>query len=142
MALRLIDYGSTAYDQMVELRYQILRKPLGLFFYMDDLKDEAHDLLIGCFDENVLEGCCILTPVDESTIKLRQMAVITGLQNKGIGKAIIHFAENIARDRRYTHIIMNAREAAIPFYEKLGYEICSDFFEEVTIPHVQMKKEL
>lgn len=142
MALRLIDYGTPAYDQMVALRYEILRKPLGLFFYMDDLKEEKNDLLIGCFDDDVLEGCCILTPTNDATVKLRQMAVLAGLQNKGIGKAIIQFAENIARDRRYTQIIMNAREAAIPFYQKLGYEITSDFFEEVSIPHVQMQKDL
>ena len=49
---------------MVDLRYQILRKPLGLQFNQVELEEEKNDILIGCFDEDKLEGCCILSPLD------------------------------------------------------------------------------
>ena len=35
------------------------------------------------------------------TVRLRQMAVLNDLQGKGIGRALMNFAENIARDRGY-----------------------------------------
>lgn len=142
MALKLIDHGSKEYQQMVELRYQILRKPLGLSFTMEDLAKETNDILIGCFDEEKLEGCCMLTEDGPKTVRLRQMAVYAGLQGKGIGRVLMMFAENIARDRGYKRLTMHARASAVGFYEKQGYKICSDEFQEVTIPHFVMEKML
>jgi predicted GNAT family N-acyltransferase len=70
------------------------------------------------------------------------MAVGMGLQGKGIGRVLMNFAENIARDMGNKKIIMHARYSAVGFYEKLGYKVCSDEFEEVSIPHYMMEKEL
>lgn len=142
MALKLIDHGSKEYQQMVELRYQILRKPLGLSFTMEELEKEKNDILIGCFDEEKLEGCCMLMEEGEKTVRLRQMAVLSGLQGKGIGRVLMMFAENIARDRGYKRLTMHARGTAVGFYEKQGYNICSEEFFEVTIPHYVMEKQL
>ena len=142
MAVKLIDHGSGDYRQMVNLRLLLLRKPLGLSFEQEELDNEKDDILIGCFDDDKLEGCCLLTKVDAKTLRLRQMAVVSGLQGKGIGKVLTQFAENIARDRGYKKIMMHARKTAIGFYEKLGYKKSGDEFKEVTIPHYVMEKEL
>ena len=40
MALKIIDHGSKEYDQMINLRYNILRKPLGLNFDKEELDKE------------------------------------------------------------------------------------------------------
>ena len=142
MALKLIDHGSEEYREMVELRYQILRKPLDLGFTEADLEAEKDDILIGVYDDDKIEACCILTKTDPRTVRLRQMAVGAGLQGKGIGRALMTFAENIARDHGYRRLTMHARKSALGFYEKSGYKVCSDEFEEVTIPHYVMEKEL
>ena len=142
MAVKLIDHGSGDYRQMVNLRLLLLRKPLGLSFEQEELDKEKDDILIGCFEDDKLEGCCLLTKLDARTLRLRQMAVVSGLQGKGIGKVLTQFAENIARDRGYKKIIMHARKTAIGFYEKLGYKKSGDEFKEVTIPHFVMEKEL
>ncbi len=127
---------------MVELRYQMLRKPLGLTFTPEDLDAEKDDILIGCFEDEKLEGCCILTQTDPKTVRLRQMAVSSVLQGKGIGRVLMSFAENIARDRGYRRLVMHARKSAVGFYEKIGYTICGEEFEEVTIPHFEMDRSL
>jgi GNAT superfamily N-acetyltransferase len=142
MAIKLLDYGSKEYQQMVDLRYQIMRKPLGLQFNPAELAQEKDDILIGCFDDDRMEGCCLLTEINKETVKLRQMAVLSGLQGKGVGRVLMIFAENIARDRGYKKLLMHARKTAVGFYEKLGYKVCSDEFEEVTLPHFAMEKEL
>ena len=74
--------------------------------------------------------------------RLRQMAVLNDLQGKGIGRALMNFAENIARDRGFRTICMHARSNAVGFYEKVGYRIVGDQFMEVTIPHYVMEKKL
>ena len=142
MAIKVIDHGSDDYKQMIALRQLLLRKPLGLNFSDDELAEEENDILIGCFDEDKLEGCCLLTESASGVLRLRQMAVISGLQGKGVGRAILQFAENIARDRGYKKMVMHARKTATGFYEKLGYVIMGEEFIEVTIPHYLMEKDL
>lgn len=142
MALKILDHGSEDYQEMIDLRYQILRKPLGLSFSPEDLAAEKDDIHIGCYEDDKMEACCVLTQTDPQTVRLRQMAVTPGLQGKGIGRVLMTFAENIARDRGYRRLTMHARKSAVGFYEKNGYRICSDEFIEVTIPHFVMEKEL
>ena len=142
MPLKLIDHNSPDYNEMVKLRYAILRKPLGLNFAPEDLKKEKDDILLGYFDDKKLEGCCLLTKANSQEVRLRQMAVMSGFQKHGIGKALIQFAENIARDRGFKKICMHARETAIGFYEKQGYQKAGECFVEVTLPHFMMEKQL
>lgn len=142
MALKIIDYGTADYNKMLEVRYEILRKPLGLTFSEAELEKEKEDILIGCFEDDELEGCCILSKQDNHTIRLRQMAVSKVLQGKGIGRVLMIFAENIARDKGFKLLTMHARNNAIGFYKKLGYEIVGNEFIEVTIPHYLMQKTL
>ncbi|HLY71102.1 MAG TPA: GNAT family N-acetyltransferase, partial [Puia sp.] len=97
MALKMIDHGTKEYNQMVQLRNDMLRKPLGLSFTVDELEKEKDDVLIGAFEDDKLLGCCLLTKVDSQIVRLRQMAVPNSLQGKGVGRALMVFAENIAR---------------------------------------------
>jgi ribosomal protein S18 acetylase RimI-like enzyme len=142
MALKLIDHGSKEYQQMVTLRYDLLRKPLGLQFEQDELEKEKEDILIGAFDDEKILGCCLITRTEPATCRLRQMAVHNSLQGKGIGAAMLYFAENVARDRGFRTMTMHARKTALGFYEKLGYKPVGDEFIEVTIPHFVMEKKL
>ena len=142
MALRMIDHGTKEYQQMVNLRNEILRKPLGLLFSDEELEKEKEDILMGAFEDDRLLGCCLLTRMDDGTVRLRQMAVPNGMQGKGVGRALMIFAENIARDLGYKKLCMHARKTAVGFYEKLGYSIAGEEFMEVTIPHFTMEKVL
>ncbi|MEO6668100.1 MAG: GNAT family N-acetyltransferase [Ferruginibacter sp.] len=142
MGLKQIDHGSPEYKQMVKLRYNILRQPLGLGFTSDELEKEKNDILIAAFDDDDMLGCCMLVPVDNNTLRVRQMAVNNNLQGKGIGASIMAFAENLARDKGYSKLIMHARDSAIGFYEKFGYKVTGDLFLEVKLPHHVMEKKL
>ncbi len=142
MGLKQIDHGTPEYKQMVQLRYQILRQPLGLTFSTEELDEEKNDILIAAFDDDDMLGCCMLVPVDNNTLRVRQMAVNGNLQGKGIGASIMAFAENLARDKGYRNLVMHARDSAIGFYEKFGYKLKGDPFTEVNLPHHVMEKRL
>lgn len=142
MALKQIAHGTKEYKEMVRLRDAVLRKPLGLSFSPEELNREKEDILIGAFDEDEILACCLLTRVDDETLKLRQMAVQNNLQRKGIGASIMSFAEDLARDKGYKKLMMHARDTAIGFYEKCGYKIKGDKFIEVNVPHHVMEKRL
>jgi N-acetylglutamate synthase-like GNAT family acetyltransferase len=142
MALKIIDHGSREYEQMVQIRMDILRKPLGLTFTPEELEKEKEEVLIGAFEDERILGCCMLIKQEPGTVRLRQMAVMNNLQGKGIGRALMNFAENIARDLGYKKLVMHARKTATGFYEKQGYHISGEEFTEVTIPHYVMEKTL
>ena len=142
MALKIIDHGSEEYMKMAKLRDDILRKPLGLGFTDDELEEEKDNMLIAAFEEDEILGCCMLVEDKPGTLRLRQMAVLNDLQGKGIGRALMNFAENLARDRGYKIMSMHARKNAIGFYEKMGYKIAGNEFVEVTLPHYVMEKKL
>lgn len=142
MPLKIIDHGTPEYTEMVDMRRQILRKPLGLDFTEDELNNEHDNLHIAIYEDDVMLGCCMLVKTDDEKVQLRQMAVKTGLQGKGIGRSLMQFAENLARDRGFRKVIMHARKAVAGFYQKLGYKIVGEEFTEITIPHFIMEKEL
>ena len=142
MALKILDYGSKEYQQMVKLRDEMLRKPLGLGFSPQELENEKENMLIGAFEDEDMLGCCMLVEEKGDTVRLRQVAVLNDLQGKGIGRALINFAENLARDRGYKIISMHARKGTTVFFEKMGYKITSPEFIEITIQHYIMQKQL
>lgn len=142
MALKIIDHGSIEYQQMLKLRIDLLRKPLGLGFTQEELDSEKENMLIGAFEEERMLGCCMLVEEQPDAVRLRQMAVLNDLQGKGIGRALMNFAENIARDRGFRKITMHARKNVVGFYEKMDYKVIGDEFVEITIPHYRMEKKL
>lgn len=142
MALKIVDYGTGEYNDMIKLRNEILRKPLGLGFSTEELEKEKSNMHMAAYEDERMLGCCMLVEEDPRTVRLRQMAVVNDVQGKGIGRALMTFAENLARDRGYHRITMHARKNALGFYEKMGYKKSGDEFMEITIPHYVMEKEL
>jgi predicted GNAT family N-acyltransferase len=45
---------------------------------------------------------------------------------------------DVARQRRLTQVWCNAQTAVVPFYERIGYSVTGDEFEEAGINHVKM----
>ncbi|HZH37430.1 MAG TPA: GNAT family N-acetyltransferase [Flavisolibacter sp.] len=142
MALKIIDFGTEEYTQMLKLRDDILRRPLGLNFSDDELEKEKTNMHMAAFEDEQMLGCCMLVEENPETVRLRQMAVVNDVQGRGIGRALMQFAENLARDRGYKKITMHARKNATGFYEKMGYRKSGNEFLEITIPHYVMEKEL
>jgi len=142
MALKIIDHGTPEYQQMISMRDQILRKPLGMTLTADELEKEKKNLLIGAFEDDRMLGCCMLVEQSPEEVRLRQMAVRNDLQGKGVGRALTLFAENLARDRGYRIISMHARKPVVGFYQKMGYQVQGDEFVEISIPHFLMVKNL
>lgn len=142
MALKIIDHGTAEYQQMVKLRDDLLRKPLGLTFTPEELESEKDNMLIAAYEDERMLGCCMLVEESPEIVRLRQMAVLNDLQGKGIGRALMNFAENLARDRGFRIIRMNARKNVVGFYERMDYKVTGDEFIEITIPHYRMEKKL
>ncbi len=143
MSIHIITFRSPSYRSMCDLRNRVLRKPLGLQLTENDIQKDEEDILIGYYkeDDKVI-ACCILSKIDETIVKLRQMAVDPAFQGKKIGEQMLQHAEALAREIGFQKITMNARKTADEFYKKYGYRVRSKEFIEVGIPHVKMEKRI
>ncbi len=139
-----IDFGSSRYDELVELRYKILLEPLGLKFLDMYREKEMGYLHIGCVEslDDKLVGGLMLVPVNDEEIRLMQVAVDTKYQREGIGREMVKYAEKRAKEAGYSKIVMHAMLSVVHFYEKLGYRQEGDIFEENGITFARMVKNL
>jgi predicted GNAT family N-acyltransferase len=142
MNLSILQHNTKAYDEMLDLRIRVLLNPIGVPATYINKEKEKDDILIGAYEKERLIGCCVLTKRNDTTVQLRQMAVDSALQSKGIGSAVVRFAEKIAREKGFSLLMMHARSEVVDFYLKNGYTIVGEPFNEVGIAHRIMQKEL
>lgn len=81
--------------------------------------------------------------VNKKQYQIRGMAILKNRQNKGIGEKLMQHAEKDVRRQGNNFIWCNARETAVNFYRKLGYDTFGDAFEIAGIgTHYTMFKTL
>lgn len=122
-----------------QVRQPVLRpgKPLeSCIFEGDDLDTTTH---LGLYNNDKLAGivsifksCHKLFP-QNGQFQLRGMAVLDAFQKKGYGERLVNEAETCIKAQNGSLIWFNARETAIAFYARLGYEIIGDAFDIPTI---------
>ncbi len=139
-----VDFGSSRYDQLIELRYKVLLEPLGLKFLDLHRAKEVSYLHIGCIDNlnDKLVGGLMLIPLDNESIRMMQVAVLPEYQGKGVGHQMVAYAQQRAKEAGYSKIIMHAMLSVVSFYEKMGYKQEGDIFDENGITFAKMVKKL
>ncbi|HIG83797.1 MAG TPA: GNAT family N-acetyltransferase [Verrucomicrobia bacterium] len=136
-------YGSVDYRISCNLRNELLRKPLGMSLFDQDLEEERDFIhLIGKNEEQELIAYLQFKKIEEDTLKMQQVVVAELAQGKGIGRKLILFSEQFAIMSGFSSIILHARENVIGFYERLDYVREGERFLEVTIPHFKARKKL
>ncbi|MDP2387590.1 MAG: GNAT family N-acetyltransferase [Bacteroidota bacterium] len=136
------------FDNYYALRYTVLRKPWGQSLGSE--KDEQEDSSIHAFikhNNEVLAVCRLqFIPIDfgaPQTGQIRYMGVRADHQGKGLGKIILSFLENEAKELGVKEIILHARENALEFYKSCGYSITEkSYLMWGEIQHYLMKKNL
>jgi GNAT superfamily N-acetyltransferase len=64
----------------------------------------------------------VMTLARGAHLHLDDLVVAEGLRSGGIGKALIGYAEGEARRRGLGKLFLDARQQAIPFYQREGYD--------------------
>jgi len=134
---------SEDFEKYFELRWRILRapwkQPKGS--EQDDEEDRSHHIM--AMENDLLIGVARLQFPEQNIAQLRYMAIDRRYQNKGIGREIVAYMEDIARKNNAEQLILHARNNALGFYEKLGYKITEkSYLLFNSIQHYKMRKEL
>jgi predicted GNAT family N-acyltransferase len=143
-AMTIVEFahGSAGYYELVRLRDLHLRRPIGLQMRDEDLTGEEDHRHFALLENGIILGGLIANPLKTDTIKLRQMWIDPGLRGQGRGRDLLEGVERCLAAEGLRHFILNARENAIGFYRNSGYQVVSETFTEVGIPHLRMEKQI
>lgn len=75
-----------------------------------------------------------LTEDDEETARIKSVAILEEYRRKGLGRYLMEYVENIARERGYKKVNLMGRVSVEGFYNKLGYKTIGEPFDYHTIP--------
>ena len=132
------------FAQYFELRWRILRAPWGepRGSEVDEIEDQCFH--VAAFEDNdKMVGVGRLQFNSENEAQIRYMAIEKQHEGNGIGRMIVNTLEQEAANRSIATVVLDAREPAVGFYQKLGYEINKKsylLFDE--IQHYRMVKKL
>ncbi|MEY3955628.1 MAG: hypothetical protein RLZ73_82 [Bacteroidota bacterium] len=125
------------------LRFNVLREPWNQPLGSEVLADEDQAIHAIAVKDNEVLGVARMHESAEKQGQVRCVATATAAQGKGIGRAIMAYLEDQAKAKGWTEIVLEARENAVPFYQRIGYTIIAEsylLFGE--IQHYRMKKAL
>lgn len=74
--------------------------------------------------------------------KIGRMAVLPAWRRRGIGARLLAGTIDIARSRGMNAVYLHAQCRAVPFYERAGFTVYGDVFDEAGIPHRAMRRHL
>ena len=74
--------------------------------------------------------------------KIGRMAVLKQYRGNGLGAALLLAAVAICKTHGAQQITLSAQTHAIPFYEKCGFKVSSAVYQDLHIPHVDMRMEI
>lgn len=106
---------------------------------IDDLESEADHFLL--YDGKEPIGAGRFRAVDDYG-KVERICILKEKRKSGAGKVIMMGIEQFAKERGFQKLKLNAQSYAIPFYEKLGYQVVSEEFLDAGIPHKTMMKHI
>ncbi|MBD0265925.1 MAG: GNAT family N-acetyltransferase [Tolypothrix sp. T3-bin4] len=106
-----------------------------------DGKDEICAHLIAYLDKQAV-GTARIRYINDKTVKIERLAVLSTARGQGIGKKIMEEALLIIASKDIAEVVINAQEYVKAFYYKLGFAQEGEIFIEAGIPHVKMRKKL
>jgi len=136
--------NSAEFTKYYQLRWQVLREPWQqpIGSEKDELEEQSyHRMIINSKDEVL--AVARLERIGQHQGKIRYMAVSENTSGQGLGRQLVVELEALAQQLGITEIILEAREKAVGFYERLGYQQVGKshlLFNE--IQHFTMQKSL
>ena len=140
--LRFIGLDAPEYAQELDLRWRVLRQPLGFERDAVAFPFEAESLHLLALDGDRVVGCVLFHPEGTESGRLFQMAVEPDHEGTGLGTRLVRALETEVARRGFREVILHARDTAVGFYARLGYAPVGAAYTEVGIPHQNMRRAL
>jgi len=136
--------NNSDFDEYYYFRWEYLRKDLSqkLGTERDDAENISIHRMIKNNNEEII-GVGRLHKISSDIYQVRYFAVHKDYRRIGLGMYLMKDLEEIAIKDKANYIILNARENALDFYEKLNYKVIKKTNLLLgKIQHYEMKKKI
>jgi ribosomal protein S18 acetylase RimI-like enzyme len=130
------------YSQELMLRWEVLRKPLGMPPGSEVFSDEAQSMHLVAIDKKKVVGCVLFHPESPDSGRIYQMAVSEEYQGRGFGRKLLAFLEKELIKKGIKTLHLYSREESLGFYLQRGYHPIGVMIEKMGISHQPMEKLL
>ena len=106
------------------VRIQGMAKQHGITLRQEfDAHDTPETKYIVLTDEGFPVATCRFYPIDRQSAMLGRVVVLPAYRGKGLGTRVISEAEDWLRELGFLRAVLESRDVAVGFYEKLGYTV-------------------
>ena len=78
---------------------------------------------------------------DNSTAVIGRICILKEHRGKNAGLFLMKNLIDYCKNQNFKEILLGAQEYALGFYEKSGFQVCSERYMDANIPHFKMKME-
>lgn len=108
-----------------------------------DDHDGPNTNYIVLLDEEFPVATCRIYEIDKNSVMIGRVVVLPEYRNQGLGSRVIEEAELWIKELGYKTIVLESRDVAVEFYERLGYVTVSDqMIHGETFTCIRMEKQL
>ena len=94
-------------------------------------------------DDDFPVATCRLYPLEGAAAAIGRVVVLPEYRGKGLGRQVIGQAENWLRELGFARVVIESRDVAVKFYEKLGYAVTDkSIIHGDTFDCIRMEKKL
>lgn len=108
---------------------------------IDEIEDQCEYLTLYSAQNQPLATARIY-PYADGVHKLQRIAVLKSQRGKKLGERLMTEMENHAKKYGIKRLILGAQNSAIGFYQKCGYQVFGDGYDEEGVAHHNMQKML
>ena len=133
-------------EQEIELAFDIRKKVfveeqgIPIHLEIDEFDQLATHFIVLEDDEPI--AAARIRETESNVGKVERVCVLPGHRRKHLGVLLMNALEQHAKQNGWEKLKLNAQTSAIPFYEKLAYQVTSPEFDDAGIPHRAMEKEI
>lgn len=131
-----------AASSYIRMRVFVLEQEIPMEDEFDD-NDGENTVYVVIYDGNkpVATGRYLLID-DGTTLRPTRIATLPEYRGQQLGTQIINALEDYAKTQGIKKSVIHADLRAVPFYQKLGYEIFSEVYQEDGVDCQNLKRDL
>jgi N-acetylglutamate synthase-like GNAT family acetyltransferase len=142
MKFKFIKLTDPYYRDELMLRWEVLRKPLGMPPGSELQPEEKDSFHLIALEKKQLVGCVLFHPESQTEGKIFQMALSEEYRGQGFGRKLISTLEQFLVKRGICHLHVFARQEIQGFFSSLGYFPEGDPIERFGSFHQKMSKHI
>ncbi len=135
MKAKLVQFDVVNSSDIIYLRTQVFVKEQGIALEIDfdGLDEVATHVLVVSGNLSVGTGRIL------EDGHIGRIAVLKSARKQGVGTMVLKALIREAKKRGYKRVYLGAQIQVTGFYEKLGFNVCSDVFLDAGLEHIKME---